>query len=89
MSQIVWMYSVIPYSIIAWALNIAIIIGVIAVLCSYFVREIPYIKIYRFPIQVIGILILVVSIYFKGLTSADNSWKDKMADLQQQIAEQK
>lgn len=81
MSQILWMISFISDSVIIWIINIIIIIGLSTVIAS----NLPIGKLYKFPLQVIGIITLVGGVYVKGYMSENASWLAKMADLQHQV----
>lgn len=85
MSQISWMISFIPDSLISWFINILIIISVTGILISYFIEHIPFVNLYRLPIQVIAIIVLAASMFFKGQTLANSIWIAQVAEMQNKV----
>lgn len=85
MSQLMWMINFIPDSVITWIINIIIIASITGILVSYFIEHIPFVNIYRLPIQAIGIIVLAVGMYFKGQISADSVWMAKVAEMQEKV----
>jgi len=85
MTQLYWMFSLIPDSVIAWILNIVVLFGLLCIIASYFITYIPFINVYRLPIQIIGIVVLLGGVYFKGQAAANAVWHDKSAELQAKV----
>ena len=85
MTQFYWMFSFIPDSVIAWILNIVVLFGLLCIIASYFITHIPFINVYRFPIQIVGIIVLIGGVYFKGQADANAVWHDKSAELQAKV----
>jgi preprotein translocase subunit SecF len=42
---------------------------------------------YRGPIQLIGIICLVLGVYFKGGTDVERSWRERVSKLEAQVAQ--
>ena len=53
---------------------------------SIFLKFIPFISQYLFPIQVIYSILLVFSIYMEGAISNNHQWEARVAELKTQIA---
>jgi len=85
MTQFYWMFSLIPDSVIAWILNIIVLFGLLCIMASYFITHIPFINVYRFPIQIFGIMVLIGGVYFKGQAAANAVWHEKSAELQAKV----
>ncbi len=81
MWQLTWMFGFIP----AWFWNVALIIGILLILVSWTLKFIPFIGTYRLPIQIIGILSLVTSIWFLGAASNEEKWQTKVRELEDKI----
>lgn len=87
MWQLSWMFGFLP----AWFWSVLLIIGIILVLASWAFKFIPFVGTYRLPIQIIGILSLITSIWFLGAASNEEKWqiKVKEAELKAKEAEYK
>lgn len=91
MWQFQWMISLIPDSLLIWFINILLVAGLVGTVAGFFIKFIPFINQYRFPIQIISIVALVVGVYFKGGYATEMSWRDKVkaAEERAAIAEKK
>jgi len=91
MWQIQWMIALIPDSLLIWFINILLIAGLIGTVAGFFIKFIPFINQYRFPIQIVSILALVIGVYFKGGYATEMAWRDKIkaAEERAAIAEKK
>lgn len=83
MDQLTWMLGVLPN----WFWNILFLTGILLVLVSWVFKFIPFIGTYRLPIQVIGILSLICSIWFLGAASNEAKWKIKVAEAEAKAKE--
>ena len=66
--------------------HLVFIIGVLALVASYFLDNIPFIGTNAKTIQVAGILLTVVGVWFEGGIARDQYYREKIADLQTKIA---
>lgn len=64
-----------------------LIVGIIGLLASFFIKFIPFINIYRTPIQIASVLLLAIGIYWKGGYSVEMDWRTKVEALEQQVKE--
>lgn len=81
MWQITWMLGLLP----AWFWPALLIAGVLAILASFVLGAIPFIKNYKLPIQVGGILAVVASVWFLGAASNEEKWQVKIRELEEQV----
>jgi ribosomal protein L24 len=63
------------------------IAGAIGILASFFIKFIPFINIYRTPIQIISIIVFCSGIYWYGGYSTEMIWRDQVAQMEAKIAE--
>jgi hypothetical protein len=91
MWQIQWMISLIPDSLLIWFINILLIAGLTGTVAGFFIKFIPFINQYRFPIQIASVVALVIGVYFKGGYATEMAWRDKIkaAEERAAIAEKK
>lgn len=81
MWQITWMLSLLP----DWLWTALLISSTIGLLASLIVKRIPFINNYRFPIQAVSFVGLLVSIWFLGAASANEVWQAKIKDLEEKV----
>jgi hypothetical protein len=91
MSQIQWMFSLIPDAVLNWAYWAIIIAGLTGVLAGWLGRWIPFYGNYVKILQPVGIVLLVLGVWLRGGYDTEMAWRDKVAKLEEQvkIAEQK
>ena len=82
-----WLLHLLPTSLILWIVNIAMIGGLIGILVSFFIKFIPFINIYRTPIQIISIIIFCSGIYWYGGYTTEMLWRDEVAKMEAKVAE--
>lgn len=79
-----WMLTFLPDSILYAFVNIIFYAGVIATILG-FVFNLPFLRQYRFIVQVVGILLLVAGVYFKGGYEVEMKWRDRVAELEAKV----
>ena len=87
MWQIQWLLQLIPDGIFVWLTYLLFATGVILYVASKLVSWIPLMGQYRFPVELAGVVALVIAAYFYGGTS----YREQIAEMKQQvrIAEEK
>jgi hypothetical protein len=86
MWQLAVLWSFIPDWLITVLVNGLIIVGLVGISASWIARWVPYFNMYRGPIQLIGIVCLVLGVYFKGGADVERSWRERIQELEAQIA---
>ena len=73
-----------------WFWALVLIAGVLAILASFVLKFIPFVSTYRLPLQVGGILALLVGVYFQGVIANEAKWEARVKELEAKlvIAEQ-
>jgi preprotein translocase subunit SecF len=79
-----WILSFIPDSILVYVINIVLCIGVITSIVGFVFKFVPLVP-YRPIIQLVGILLLSLGLYFKGGYSVEIQWRSRVVDLQSQL----
>lgn len=67
--------------------HLILIAGVLALLASWVLKFIPFIATYRLPIQVAGILLTVLGVWYEGGIAKDTEWKVRVAELEVKVAQ--
>ena len=79
-----WMLHFIPDSILLYFVNIILWSGIIACLVG-FVFNFAFLRQYRLIVQVVGILLLVSGVYFKGGYEAEQQLRERVAAMQAKV----
>ena len=66
--------------------HLMVIFGLLGLLASQFFSFIPFVSSYTTPIKIISIILLVVGVWFEGAINNNDSWKQKVAQLEIQVA---
>jgi len=81
-----WLLHFIPDSLIVMVINAILLGGIGLTVGSLFMGFIPFIKQYKFPIEAIGIALLVVGAYLKGGFGAGAELREQVKALEAKIA---
>jgi hypothetical protein len=81
MWQITWALGLLP----DWFWTALLIIGIVAVVASAILGVVPFIKQYKMPIQVGGIVSIIVSVWFLGAASNEEKWQVKIRELEDKV----
>ena len=60
--------------------------GLLGLLASYVMKFIPFVYVYRTPIQAISILAIVIGTYMSGAISNEESWQAKVKEMEAKVA---
>lgn len=85
MSQILWMWSLIPAGLLSWIINITILLGIVGVCSAWIGKWVPFFSAYAPTLKLIGIVLLVVGVFFKGGESVEKVWRARVADLEEKV----
>lgn len=67
--------------------HLILIAGVLALLVGWALRMVPVVAKYSLPIQVVGVLLTVLGVWYEGGIAKDAEWKAKVADLETKVAQ--
>ncbi len=81
MWQLSWMLGLLP----DWIWTTLLIGSVAGLLASWFLKRVSFISQYRYPIQAVSFVSLLVSIWFLGVASANSTWESKIKDLEEKV----
>ena len=82
-----WILHLLPDSAIAWIVNTILIAGAVTTVAGFFVKFIPFVNTYRIPVQIAGILLLTVGVYFEGGYSTEMAWRERVREVEAKVAE--
>ena len=82
-----WMLSLLPDTMFIWITYLLFGLGIVLYIVSKLVQWIPMITRYKLPVELAGIVLLVVGSYLLGRWDADQDWKERVKQLQAAVAE--
>ena len=86
MWQLAILWSFVPDWLITVLVNGLIVVGLVGISASWIARWVPYFNLYRGPIQAIGVVCLVLGVYFKGGADVERSWRERVKELEAKVA---
>ena len=85
MWQLHWMINLIPDSFFIWITYLLFGLGIALYLISKLVVWIPLIAQYKFPVELLGVILLTVGAYLFGSHNNEMAWKSRITELEQQV----
>ena len=82
-----WFLSFIPDWILQWAIHGLVILGLVLTFIGSLVRFIPVIQPYAMVGRQLGIVLLVVGVFFEGGYATEMSYRARIAEMQAKIKE--
>jgi len=86
MSQIAWMFSLLPDSIFVMLTYVIFAAGLLLYIASKMVQWIPIMMQYRVPAELVGVLCLCVGAYFFGWRGNEENWLARVKELEEKVA---
>jgi hypothetical protein len=82
----------IPDAVLAYAVNILLVVGAVSAFLSFFiihriVRWFPALAPYHLIIQIVSAVLLVAGLYFKGGLGVEMAWRERVAELEAKVKE--
>jgi hypothetical protein len=81
-----FLLSFIPDAFLIWAINTILIVGLIGTFSSFILRFIPPLIPYSSLLRIVGIVLLVVGVYFRGGYGVEMEWRAKVEEIKLEIA---
>ena len=80
-----WLLQFLPTDFIVYIINAVLISGAVITVVAFFLRWFAFVNIYRLPLQILGVALLCMGIYFRGGYAVEMEWRDRVAKLEAQI----
>ena len=74
-----------PDALIAWIVNLILLAGAVVTVAGFFVRFIPFVNQYRIPVQIAGILLLTLGVYFEGGYTTEMAWRERVHEVEAKL----
>ena len=78
-----WILSWLPN----WIFYGVFFAGLLGLLATYVMKFIPFVYVYRTPIQAVSILAIAIGTYMSGAISNEESWQAKVKEMEVKVAE--
>jgi hypothetical protein len=82
-----WFLSFIPDWILQWAIHGLVILGLVLTFIGSIVRFIPVIQPYALVGRQLGIVLLVIGVFFEGGYATEMSYRARISEMQAKIKE--
>ena len=80
-----WILHLLPDSFLIWIINITCIVGLAATVSGFFLGWIPFVNRYKTPLQILGVVLLTVGVYWKGGYSTEMAWRARVAEAEKKV----
>jgi len=85
MWQLGWVFSLIPDSLFVWIYYLLLTAGLVFYVASKLVTWIPMMGQYKLPVELVGVVLLVVGAYFYGGYGVQSAWLARVAELEAKV----
>lgn len=82
-----WLLHLLPDSFILFIVYVLMGLGALGIIAGFFIKFVPWINIYRTPIQIVSIILFCSGVYWYGGYTTEMLWRDKVAQLEEKVAE--
>ena len=80
-----WLLHFLPDSFLIWVVNITCIVGLAATVGGFFLGWVPFVNRYKTPLQILGVVLLTVGVYWKGGYSTEMTWRGRVAEAEAKV----
>jgi hypothetical protein len=70
-----------------WIFYAIFFIGLLSLLATYFMKFIPFLYVYRTPIQAASIVAIIFGTYMSGAISNEEAWLAKVSEMESKVKE--
>ena len=77
-----WLLEFLP----DWIFHAVLVVGVMAMAASFVLKFIPFVTAYRLPIQAVGLVLIVLGVWFQGAMSNEAAWQARVHEMEQKVA---
>ena len=69
-----------------WIFHFILLAGIGGLIASYLMKFIPFVYMYKTPIQLVSVVAIVGSTFMLGAAWNDQAWRDRVAEMEQKVA---
>ena len=78
-----WILNFLP----DWIFHFILLAGIGGLIASYLMKFIPFVYMYKTPIQLVSVVAIVGSTFMIGAAWNNQAWRDRVAELEKKVAE--
>jgi len=69
-----------------WIFYAVFFVGLLGLLATYIMKFIPFVYVYRTPIQAVSILAIAIGTYMSGAISNEEAWQARVKEMEAKVA---
>jgi hypothetical protein len=77
-----WILNFLP----DWIFHFILLAGIGGLIASYLMKFVPFVYMYKTPIQAVSVVAIVGSTFMLGAAWNDQVWRDRVAEMEQKVA---
>jgi uncharacterized membrane protein len=77
-----WILNFLP----DWIFYALFFIGIVGLLATFVMKFIPFVYVYKTPIQIVSIILIAIGTYMSGAISNNEKWEAKVKELEIKLA---
>jgi uncharacterized membrane protein len=77
-----WILNFLP----DWTFYALFFIGIVGLIATFFMKFIPFVYVYKTPIQVVSVILIAIGTYMSGAISNNEKWEAKVKELEIKLA---
>ena len=77
-----WVLNFLP----DWIFHFLVLAGIGGLIVSYLMKFIPFVYMYKTPIQLVSVVVIIGSMFMLGAAWNDQVWRDRVAEMEQKVA---
>ena len=77
-----WILNFLP----DWIFHFILLAGIGGLIASYLMKFIPFVYMYKTPIQLVSVVAIVGSTFMIGAAWNDQAWRERVAEMEQKVA---
>jgi hypothetical protein len=70
----------------SWVFYACFLVGVLGLVATFMLKFIPFLKAYKFPVQIASIILIAFGTYMAGAISNNEKWEARVKELELKIA---
>jgi len=86
LNSCMWILHLLPNALIVWFCNILLLTGIVATVAGFAAHRVPGLWPYQLGFKLVGILLLVLGVYFRGGLAVETEWRERVAAVEAKLA---
>ena len=69
-----------------WIFYLMFLVGLLGLIATYVMKFIPFVYVYRTPIQLVSVILVAFGTYMSGAISNEEVWKARVREMEAKVA---